>query len=210
MKTKKHLLSFVIITIIFLLLNWLKRDIIFFTNTKWPIISAAILGLLIFIIYALYILFGVVSIVLHIKRVKSISYMMIIVYVFAIITVFVFPRTELYTNIDYNINRTNRELSINMIKSGGIDEYRIDIDEYITPFRQASYNRIMHIQEENGVLKVMFYVYLGMREKSVIVYVSDDSGIEADDFSIGLPPEATYGFNDVKKLSSNWYSANIG
>ena len=69
LKFKKHILIFVLISIVFIFLSWLKRDIIFYTNTNLPIISAAILGILIFIFDALYILFGIISIVLNIKKI---------------------------------------------------------------------------------------------------------------------------------------------
>ena len=209
LKFKKHILIFVLISIVFIFLSWLKRDIIFYTNTNLPIISAAILGILIFIFDALYILFGIISIVLNIKKVKIISFVMLIIYAFTIFTVLVFPKTDLYINIDYNVNKDSREATINMIKNDEIDNYRIGLDKYIAPFRQTSYTGTMHLQEENGVLKVMFYVYLGLYEKSIIVYVSDDGGINPDDFSADLPEGMTYKYNDIKKLSANWYSANI-
>lgn len=154
-------------------------------------------------------MFGVLSIVLNIKKVKLIAFVMFFIYAFTIFTVFVFPRTELYINIDYNINNDSREATINMIKNDDIDDCCIGQNEYIVPFRQTSYTRTMHIQEKNGVLKVMFYVYLGIHEKSIIVYVSDDSGIESSDFSSDLPVGILYKFYDIKKLSNNWYSARI-
>ena len=199
MKFKKHILIFVLISIVFIFLSWLKRDIIFYTNTNLPIISAAILGILIFIFDALYILFGFLSIILNIKKVKIIAFVMLIIYAFTIFTVLVFPKTDLYINIDYNVNNDSREATINMIKNDEIDNYRIGLDKYIAPFRQTSYTGTMHLQEENGVLKVMFYVYLGLYEKSIIVYVSDDGGINPDDFSADLPEGMTYKFNDIKK-----------
>lgn len=211
MKLKKHicLLIFILISIIFVSLSWFKRDIIFFSNTKWPIISTTVLGILIFIINIIYILFGVLSIVLNMKKVKRIAFVMILIYAFAIFTVFVFPKTDLYINMDYNINKDRREALIDIIKNDEFDDYRIGLNRYIAPFRQTSYTGTILIQKERGLLKVMFYVYLGINKDSVIVYVSDDSGIKANDFNSDLPVGKSYKFYDIKKLSSNWYSAKI-
>ena len=212
MKTKKFISSilFVIISILFVLFTELKNDISYYIKSDMPLGAGIVFGQLVNFAYLAYIISGIIIIIiLAIKKRKSSMLITIITYILTVFIVFVFPATDLFIDMNFEINKVNRNKTIDLINNEEISDNMIGINEYAVPFRKTSCTRSMLVPKNDGCLKVMFFAHKDIFADKVIIYSSDDGGVKPYDFSHGLPSGMKYDFQNIKKLSENWYSAKI-
>lgn len=124
----------------------------------------------------------------------------------AILLLGFFPYTNAYLNLFYSLNRDAFQKTIELVNNGEIRHLQTDTNEYAVPYRSTSYAGVMYTE---GVSKIMFFAYYGFEKAVVIVYSSVDSGIDKDDFNDGFPTGYNWGFSDIKKIDTNWYSATV-
>ena len=202
MKYKKVLLPllFVILSAAVMLFDWQKNDLLLKIKGGGSLGSSMIFGLIEPTVYLIYVLLGMGTIVYAVLMLKKVGWSAIlpsIIFLATLFFVFVFPVTRLYLNWNHAINKANREKIVSMAEEGLISEYQIGPDKYVVPFRSTSYTGAMIVHNQDDVLTVEFFVYRGLLGEKLIVYVSDDSGL--NDFE---------GYKNIEKLSDGWYTAD--
>jgi hypothetical protein len=173
-------------------------------------INSFVVGNFVLLVYFLFGVTGILSLIHAIKYIKSLKWQAVIPVVIFSITifyVFVFPLTDLYYNISYKINAVKRTQIVEMLWQNKLDRYQIGANEYMVPFRSCSYTGTMLVQKKADNIKVMFYINYFFGKSKVLIYVSDDSGIDKNDFNGGL--QYNLHFSDIKKVDFDWYTATI-
>lgn len=209
-KDRKFIVGYAFVTVVFVLFQLYKYDLVIIANAK-SVGFAIILGLLdyfLLITYAILIIYSLVYAILKYEQKRTKALLPIAICVFVVLLFFVFPTTNLYLGWNYNIYKEDRIKTIEMIEKGTILDRLIDKGVYMVPFRHTSYTGTMIAQKRVGILKVLFFVYKGIADTKIIVYVSDDSGIAENDFNF-LSSEYYHTYSDINKLSQNWYSATM-
>lgn len=210
MKIKKRYLLFAFLIVVFIIFQLVKFDFVVIAKEKTFGLQI-VLGLVDYFMYFVFIIIFLYALILGLityKERKAKSFVPLLTWLIVLIMFFIFPSSNLYTNLDYSINKNNRIKTIEMLKNNELGSYAISSGEYKAPFRQTSYTRTIETQERNGSLKVLFYIYKDFFKSKVIVYCSDDSGVLEDDFNYGFR-EYNNLYTDIKKLSPNWYSTTI-
>ena len=199
---------FVIITIIFIILERFKFDLmikIYAGNLGATLVS----GNLIWLGHILYCLLGIGTIVYAVLSFKTLNWQALIpavIFLSTVLYVYFYPMTDLYINQNYIKNAEDRIKTIEMLENHQLIEYQIGQGVYMVPYRATSHTGTMLVQERGGVTKVMFYAYRGLGASKVFVYVSDDSGIDSRDFNFGYSSYEQH-FGEIKKMDNCWYSA---
>jgi hypothetical protein len=188
----------------FVIFDWFKFDLVVKTNE----FAVGNLTLIIYIVYWLMGICTIVYAVLLLKQFKWQAFIPTMIFLIAVLYVSIYPMTNLYFNKDYISNAGKRIQTVKMLEQHQLTEYQIGQDEYMVPYRSTSRTDTMLVQEKSNVIKIMFYIYRGFGINKVLVYVSDDSGIEPNDFNFELP-SYTQNFKNIKKMDDNWYSAII-
>jgi hypothetical protein len=199
---------FFIFTILFIIFDKLQFDLIMRINA-FNLGLELINGILIRLTYFLYIcisVWAVIYIFIKIRLLKWKAFIPLIIAIFTIIYVFVYPLTDMYLRKNFRNNIDNRIQVVKMIENKEIAEYQIGQDEYIVPYRSVSRTGTVLVQQRSGVTKVLFYIYKGMSMNKVLIYVSDNSSINTEDFNFGIPSNKQ-NFSNIKKIDSNWYYA---
>ncbi len=198
-------------SVLLVLFDFFKFDWIIKIKVSQSFGAEILLG---FILYIPYIIFACLtgwSIIYIFKKIKSKKWKSILptaVMAFTILLLIVFPYTKTYINMFYKLNQEQLQKTIQMVNSEEIHSYAIDENEYRAPFRLTSYSGVMHKDSHNGVTKVKFYAFKGIKKDNdvIIVYSSDDSSIDSDDFSDDL---VKWNLSNIKKICPNWYSATV-
>lgn len=198
---------FILASILLLLFDRTKYYLVLLTGNRLGFKLA--IGLLLNIMYVLYcglVIWAVIYVLKRIKEKRLGAFVPLIIVTIILLIFFFIPYSKVYLNFDYEINKTNRSKTIEMFANKEIIKNYPDQEEYIAPYMFTSYTGKIYIQDVDGVTKVMFYSYLGFTKRRIIVYTSDDSGIDEYDFNFGIS-EKKLNLSDVKKLDKNWYSA---
>jgi hypothetical protein len=94
------------------------------------------------------------------------------------------------------------------MNNGEMQKYQIGTNKYMAPYRLTSYSGVLNTDVHDNVTKIMFYAFSGLKKDVVIVYCSDDSGIDKRDFNGGIYG-GSWNFSNTRKINVNWYSATI-
>lgn len=211
---KRKNIFFCILTSIFILaFDFFKFDFFLGVRGSSSFGAEIVYGFLALIPYGLYGILAIWSGIYAFKKYNSMRGKAFIPTTVILITIFLlnfFPYTKLYLNLNYSLNRGRFQQTIQIINGGEIEDYKrnyqLGSEEYIVPYRLASYSGVIQVQIHNDIIKVMFSAYKGYSREVVIVYASDDSGIDKTDFSSN---GATCNYSNINKIDVNWYSATI-
>lgn len=216
MKKRDITLVLCILSSIFVLaFDFLKFDFIIKVKSAGSFGAEIVSGFLVLIPYGLYGILAIWSLIYIFKKYRSKKWMALLPAIIILVTVLLlgfFPYTKMYLDLNYSINKARFQQTIHLVDSGEIKgykkNYQLGSDEYIAPYRLSSYSGVVRVQVHNDVTKLMFSAYKGYSREVVIVYSSDDSGINKKDFSDRLNG-ATWNFSNIKKIDGNWYSATV-
>ena len=112
-----------------------------------------------------------------------------------------FVFTPCYSSIEHKINLDVRNEVVNMVNSGEIEAYRINVDQYMPPQRMASYDGTIRVIADEDKEYIIFTSFIGFKKNLMVVY--SESNIEG----IG---KFIYGENVyIRKLNDNWHSVII-
>lgn len=198
-------------SIILVLFDFYKFDLMIKAD-GYSLGAELVTNFLVMIPYCLYALLMIFSLFYAIKKYKSIRWKAVIPSIITIITVIVFavlPYTKGYESLFYSINKNNYNKIIEMINSREILDYQCDSNMYIVPYRMASYTGKMTAETRDGVTKIKFYAYRGFLKSIVIMYASDDSGINQDDFVDYPYTRAKFEFSNLSTIEPKWYTATV-
>lgn len=202
MKKKNYIsLICIIYSIALILFDFFKYDIFIKANYSFGLLM--VVGILSYIPYVLYGIL-IIWIVWHIiRKVRALHWMTFVPLTVVIITILlltVFPYTDEYIGLYYSLNRGNLYKTIEMVNNGEIQRQTGE-HEYVVPYRLTSYSKVLYAHANDEVTEVLFFAYKGIGKATVMVYYSDDSGINESDFSSIRNPR------NIKKVDDNWYSA---
>ena len=203
---RKFILPMVILiaSILLIVFEWAKFDLAIQMNTF-------AIGTLTWIVYILYAVLGIGTIlyaILMCRTIKWQAFISVALFLITLTYVFLYPLSIVYTNAEFEKNLAKRIETVKLVESNQISEYQINVDEYIVPYRETSHTGTMLVQRRNGITKVMFYSYKGLMSARVIVYVSDNSGIEINDFNLDFPGYIR-NYSQSRQMTSNWFSVNF-
>ena|GEM_PF-2825954 len=209
MKKKNVAILISALSSLFLLLFTLfKFDLTTFADIYAPLGAELVLGFVILAIYGLYAIFALWSFLYAFLNAKTKKWMALVPMLIMIPTIYLivfFPYTKAYFNLYLSINQNQLQKTVQMQKMGR----QIDRNEYIVPYRFTSFSGVMYTQVNGEVKKDLFYTYNGFQKDIVIVYTSDDSGIDKRDFSECFPTGYYWNFREIHKIERNWYSATV-
>jgi len=208
MKKSLFYVVFIVINAIFILFQIFKYDLLILAKSN-SFGYQIILGLLdnaMYLLYALIFLFSVIYAVVKMKEMKWKAYVHSIVCVLVIFLLIVLPATESYANWNYSLNKSRRTSIIEMKMNGELTEFAIGMNEYRAPYRGVSYTKAIYVQEKANTTKIMFIIHQAFGINRVLIYVSDDSGIDVNDFALSSYPR---NYCDIKKMDTNWYLALV-
>lgn len=191
--------------------DFFKFDLIIKVKGSYSFGAEIVLGYILYIPYVIFACLTAWSTIYMFKKIKSKKWKAILptaVMLFTILLLIVFPYTNMYINMFYKLNQEQLQKTIQMVYNGEIHSYAIDENEYRVPFRLTSYSGVMQKDIHNGVTKVEFNAFKGIKKDNdvIIVYASDDSGITSDDFTDDL---ITWNLSNIKKICPKWYSATV-
>jgi len=208
MRKKLFIIIYAIITVIFVLFQIFKYDLVIAADkTSFGLgIGVGLLDYFMYMIYAVLIIISIIYAIIRTRTKKWKAFIPIFLCVVVIFFGFIFPTTGLYLNLNYNINKEIRTTAIKMYNEGtlpviGMNEYKVS--------GQASYTGIIFTQKNGDTIKIMFWAYKGLWANKVFIYVSDDSGIKTHDFNPDKISSEDIKFENIQRVSENWYSANI-
>jgi hypothetical protein len=196
---------FVLGSVIFFTFDWVRFDL------SKKINNSLIIGNFVWFIYFLYGCMGVWSVIYLIKKLSVYRWKAFIPIAIVIITILYFlliPLSNIYLNIDYKLNGGNRAKIVQMVQNDQMQRNQIGENKYIVPYRLTSHTGYIYVQKNTLVTKIMFYVYCGIGKSRVIIYSSNDSEINENDFNSGIPVTNSH-FRDIKKMEKYWYSATF-
>lgn len=192
-------------SILILLFDFFKYDI--YNKADARSFGAGLaFGLVIYFVYGVYCFLAIGTLFYVIQRLKQYKWKAFIPSMIMLVTILLLtlvPYTKSYVNAFYFINKDNLQKTVQMYTKGELQDFYRG-DEYIVPYRLTSYTGKMVIQERNNSIKIEFYAYRGFSNKTVIIYSSDDSGINPDDFII---VGYKLNYRNIHKIDTNWYSA---
>ncbi len=209
---KVFMLIFLVANIFILLFDFFKYDI--YNKADARSFGAGIaFGFIIYAVYGMYcilaigtLLYTLLYIVFGIKKYKWKAFILSGIMITTILLLTVVPYTKGYLNVFYAINKDHFQKTIQMYNKGELQRYQCGATEYYVPYRLSSYIGKMDVQDNESSIKIRFYAYRGFFSDIVIVYSSDDSGINENDFSV-LGYKINY--SNVRGIDKNWYSAVI-
>jgi hypothetical protein len=190
-----------------LLFDFFKFDIYNRTDT-YSFGAGLFSGFIILAIYGMYYSLAIGTlfyIILRIKVNKRKAFIPSVIMIVTILLLTFVPYSKGYVNIFYSINKDDFQKIVQMYNKGELDDFQSNVNEYIVPYRLTSYTGKMYVQNTEGVSKIQFYASGGFR-KLVIIYSSDDSGINQEDF-YNLRIKMDY--RNIRRIDKNWYSAVI-
>ncbi|MEA4831616.1 hypothetical protein SDC9_127036 [bioreactor metagenome] len=165
-----------------------------------------------FLLYIPYILYGILAIrtVFYLfkkfKEKRLVAFAPAGIILVTTLLYALFPYTNLYLNMYYSLNKGMLQKTVQLMNEGKV--YPIDNNEYIVPYKSTSYTGVLYTEVNDGITKIMFYAFKGVKKDIVIVYSSDDSSINKKDFN-NIIYGGTWNFSNIKKIDTNWYSATI-
>lgn len=213
MKKRNITLALSILSSVFILaFDFVKFDLIIRVKGSGSFGAGIVSGFLLLFPYILYGLLAIWSLLYVFKRIKAKKWRAFAPMCVIIVTIFLlglFPYTKAYLKANYSINKEEFQKTIQLLNNGEMQQYQIGTDKFLVPYRLTSYSGVLYTDVDNGVTKVMFFAYSGFNKDVVIVYSSDDSGINENDFSGNFPIGSTWNFSKINKIDTNWYSSTI-
>lgn len=132
---------------------------------------------------------------------KVVAFLPIFIIFITLMLLYIFPLSDIYINIDYNLNKDKREKIVSMINGKeDMQLKQINADSFKLPInlRSASQNAKIIIQGDDKKFKILFYIHKGLVNSSAVIYVSDENGVKNGDFGLN--------YNKIKQIDSCWYS----
>lgn len=176
---------------LYFLLDWIKWDCVTWVDNRYNSLISGWLLVLFFVIQSLILVFaGVINII---KKRRTAA---LIVICFCLLP-FV-KATDIYSKLDYFINRDLRENIVSLIQNDQVDIFcQTDVNKYVLPvkYRRASLTSQIFIKNE-GALTVFFDVQKGLFGGKGIVYTSDCKPYKN---ALGIK------FKKVKEIKKCWY-----
>lgn len=171
--------------------RWFSWDIVYNLNS----VAAGTIFFCLEIIYIIFLIAATIGAV-HICSNKRTKRCVILLSCLCFAAAYGLGNTEPNVRLNYHINKGVREEIIQMMNNGDIERYRGGANKYMSPYRRASQTNKIHYWD-NGNLKALFTVNSDLTGRSVIIYVSDDSGINENDFGLE--------YRRTGKLDDKWY-----
>ncbi len=204
MKKNKIIFVYVIVALIYILMDWLRFDLILAVDSLG---FNLIFGLVLLGFRILFIILFICSLVYLIIKYRIIKIKAFIPFFLMLVIIFYFifrTYSPLYLDIDFIIHKAGREEIIEMYKENRLTQ--ININTYIVPYRMVSHNKKVYIQNKDGIINAVFYISKGFINDRILIYVSDDSKANTNDFWDS--PDYRKLIN-IRKASDNWYFADI-
>jgi hypothetical protein len=194
-----------------LIFDFLKFDLINKVEGSYSFGLGIVIGFLLWIPYILYGVLAIWTVCYAFKKSEVKRWKAFIPMTLMIITIVLFvflPYSKTYIELNYSFNKERFQKTVQLMNNGVMQRYQIGTNKYIAPYRVTSYSGVLYTDVNDGVTKIMFYAFSGLKKDVVIVYCSDDSGIDQRDFS-GSIYDAMWNYSNTKKIDVNWYSAII-
>ena len=202
-KGKAILLVYSITSIFFIFMDWLRFDLSLAVNSSG---FDLFLGGVLLILVAAYIGLTVFSLYYFVRQ-RNAGLLRALIPVALMTTVFAYYAfvnySNIYMKVDYAFNRRNREEIIEMYRNNELSQ--INVNRYLVPYRLASHNKKVYIQEKGGVIKAIFYISNGIAFDRVLLYSSDDVALVGD-FGENSP---YWELRDIRKIGSYWFFAEL-
>jgi hypothetical protein len=199
--------------LLILLYEYFKIELSYFANNNNSGIEELIKKLLVYVVvpFAIYVFF-IISLIIIVSKKKYIQFKLVktIAIILLIILTAIGPLYVPYSNtvakLQYIVNKEHYADTVQKFSDGQLQRYHAEDDIYVVPYMFTSYTRLVTVQEKDGVTKIRFDIYEGLIKFRVIIYSSDDSGINSSDFSF---QSHKYSYGDIHKIDTNWYSATV-
>ena len=187
----KVFILFSVSVLLFIVLDWIKWDLIYDRNNL--IKGIVVIGLwLMFFAIMLCFLFYVFQHYSLLTRLITIGLVLLIVGRF-----FIFPYTKVYVEINYIAFQEKREETLNLLKDNRLEQ--INEIQYKTKFRLTSHTGTIDVWKEKNRYEVYFYIYKGLWKNSVLIYSSDGK--------ISNTNKSPFQLIEIRELDNHWYSA---
>jgi len=208
MNKHKAIVISIIVSFTLFLFEYVKFDFMLMLNSK-SIIYMQTYGILTWIIRILLISVSIGNCVFAIqkyKETKRYAFLPAFAVLIVIIVVYIFPSTNAFVFLNSTVYQKNREKIVNMYERNELAEYRVGQYAYVAPHRRASHTGLIYIYDNDGSIKILFYIYKGLFVSQVLLYVSDDNGFDYHQFDI-YSQYTSQPLDNIRRIKDNWYYA---
>jgi len=176
--------------------------VILYMFFQWKLVEIITEFLMLPVILIVFGIFILITILAIITLFKNKNWKPIIIQIATIILVFIIPFNQIMLNIDFKINKSNREQVVKMVESGELKPNVAHNSELI--HLPSKYKHLSSgggdivIEKSNNGYDVLFFTYRGIMDNfSGFVYTVNDQEPFAKSFNGD--------FKEIDKMGKNWF-----